>query len=176
MKSNTDQLQRFREENGKLCEALETRDRHIALLRAQCSRFADFFRDIISDEPDEDLAQTDPDKYRETKKLRDCALEAIEQLGCEDFQDKDAGLMQVSKRQHAESARRVLLDRFPQLRDPTALNRFFDIARTAAHKFGFSEKEFSEITDNRFFVLLYFAACHGHVRDDDAGDDDVQLH
>lgn len=142
--------------DSEICALIASCERHLSLLRAQCNRFVRFLQALIPDEPEESMAETGPEKYREDKELRDHLIAAVQEvIGGSVRQDARFGRERA--RQHAALNQRELLAAMPELRGPGKLKDFYKAIRASALEFGFSEQEFGIIRDHRIWMLLYYA-------------------
>lgn len=113
----------------------------------------------LPEEPSLDLARTNPAEYVQRKALFDQAnaqLQVILQQGS----DAKQVIGELSTEQHnqlvqAENAR--LLERLPELREPTKRAEFNKATLDAVQALGFTPEEFAQNPDHRLVVAAHYA-------------------
>ena len=135
-------------------------EKRLKLLELLYARLEKFLDELIPEEPDENLAKTEPAKYQEVTEFRNQAIEKLKALmdSFEEDQKKTVELRREGMRQHADAQERLLLEVFPLLRDPEERSTFGEFMHAAATKFGLAEEELIHPNDHKFMRVLYYAA------------------
>ena len=161
---------RLREKCAAWARELDTADRELQqmnnnyeqrmeLLKLQYERLREFLDKLIGEEPDENLAKTDPVEYRKVSFARNVAIREFNTLmdSAAADQKNAAELRRQGMRQLMDSHERMLLEMFPPLRDPEKRSEFDDFMNAAKSHFGYGREELISTNDHKFMQVLYYA-------------------
>ena len=120
---------------------------------------AEFLISQMPAEPNPQLAVQNPGEYVRQKAMFDAAAMRVNQILAKANEPK-AVTQQLTKDQRDEQLRTEsakLAEHFPQTATREGREAFFEQAFNTARDLGFSDEEFKQVTDHRYFRLAHYA-------------------
>lgn len=121
----------------------------------------EFLQSVIPDEPPLSLAQSNPSQYQYQKELRSRAMAEVQQLvqKSQSVRQNQQQTQQFQNNQTIQQHVSGLERRFPHLKgNQEKLVNFVKETRSkAVSEFGFSERDVSNVTDDRLLEVIHYA-------------------
>lgn len=120
---------------------------------------AEFLISQMPPEPSQALAMQNPGEFVRQKAIFDAAAMRVNQILAKANEPK-AVTQQLTKDQKDELLRTEsakLAERFPQTATSEGRETFFEQAFDTARDLGFTDEEFRDVTDHRYFMLAHYA-------------------
>lgn len=139
------------------------RERELESLSARVSqsvhKIADFLSRQIPDEPNAQLAITDPGRFVREKAMHDQAMAQLSEIFSvgKDVGAVAEGLTADQHKALVDSEADKLAAVLPHLRKPGEQEKFFTAAFDTGKQLGYSEEEMQGATDHRLFMLAHYA-------------------
>lgn len=130
-----------------------------AYIQSQREHLAEFLQGIIPDEPDANLAQTNPVEYTEQKSIRDQAIAELNGLA-----QQHKAMYEQTRQQAVQHQRQRAIQEFhalqaamPALSDKAFVAEFRKAVDAGAAEFGISQQELQSVADHRVLRMIYYA-------------------
>jgi hypothetical protein len=137
--------------------------RSLDALSARVSQSVDaiatFLTKQLPEEPNAQLAMTNPTLFIQQKAIHDAAMSELNNVLAAAGDVKGVA-KSLTAEQHQEvlnfeTAR--LIEAFPSTKTPEGKKKFFDNASAAARELGYSDEEIKQVADHRMFKLAHYA-------------------
>ena len=130
-----------------------------AYIQSQRQLLVEFLEGIIPEEPDANLAQTNPAEYEEQKSIRAQAFAELNGLAQQHKTMHEQTQQQAvqQQRQRAIQEFHALQTAMPALSDKAFAAEFRNAVDAGAAEFGISQQELQSVADHRVLRMIYYA-------------------